>query len=305
MTKSYRFLSLVFIICLSVFVGASLPVVAEGIAFSRNGWIFHIPAVGQSAVKMTLGDSPAMSPDGRKIAYCVNGSSAARAAIAVLNISTKKSALILKPGAIVTDVIWSPVDNQLAFITSTDAGKSQLQTMRSDGSARRKIISDGTSSVGFMFSPTWAADGQSITFHDNEILYRVSLSGSILSTTSTATIAGKKSSISSTDRFVFSPRSAQRLAFTQFVPGSAFSNKVTGEPNTALFIYDLGSKTRTRLTPVDLVAFSPVWSRDGRYLFFCGYRDKQYKEAYPFRIYRIGADGKGLQELGKGEDPSL
>ncbi|HXI24206.1 MAG TPA: hypothetical protein VNG71_10130 [Pyrinomonadaceae bacterium] len=47
------------------------------------------------------------------------------------------------------------------------------------------------------------------------------------------------------------------------------------------------TKARTRLTASDVLALDPVWSRDGRYIYFSGYRDREGRAAYPFKIYRI------------------
>jgi len=62
-------------------------------------------------------------------------------------------------------------------------------------------------------------------------------------------------------------------------------------------------KTRNRLTPVDLLAIDPVWSRDGKFIYFSGYRDREGRVAYPFKIYRIGRDGSGLVQIVSGENP--
>jgi hypothetical protein len=73
--------------------------------------------------------------------------------------------------------------------------------------------------------------------------------------------------------------------------------------NTAIFIYDQRAKTRKRLTPVDLLAMDPVWSRDGNFIYFSGYRDREGRAAYPFKIYRIARDGTGLTQIAAGETP--
>ncbi len=70
------------------------------------------------------------------------------------------------------------------------------------------------------------------------------------------------------------------------------------------FLYDTRTQKRTRLTPPDMLATSPCWSRDGQHLYFSGYRGAHYQERDPWRIYRINRDVTGLTELGKGENPS-
>ena len=104
------------------------------------------------------------------------------------------------------------------------------------------------------------------------------------------------------------PADPQFLAFTMEVEAPPAFSKVFADefPGIcALFLYDDRRKTRTRLTPKDMWASHPCWSRDGRYIYFEGYRQPHYQEAEPFRIYRINRDGRGLQEMTKGRDPSL
>jgi Tol biopolymer transport system component len=47
----------------------------------------------------------------------------------------------------------------------------------------------------------------------------------------------------------------------------------------------------------------PVWSRDGRFIYFAGYHDREGRAAYPFKIYRIARDGSGLIQTSVGETP--
>jgi len=65
------------------------------------------------------------------------------------------------------------------------------------------------------------------------------------------------------------------------------------------------TKTRKRLTLVDLLAIDPVWSRDEKSIYFSGYRDREERVAYPFKIHRSGWDGSGLVQIVSGENPEL
>ena len=53
-----------------------------------------------------------------------------------------------------------------------------------------------------------------------------------------------------------------------------------------------------------MLAVSPCWSRDGNYLYFSGYREPNYREQEPFRIYRINRDSTGLIMLAMGQNPN-
>jgi Tol biopolymer transport system component len=70
------------------------------------------------------------------------------------------------------------------------------------------------------------------------------------------------------------------------------------EPNSALSIHDrwTGKGKNMRITPPDITAFDPVWSMDGKRVYFIGYRDTQASEADLFRIWRVERFGGGLRE---------
>jgi len=76
--------------------------------------------------------------------------------------------------------------------------------------------------------------------------------------------------------------------------GTKKFNQLAAGPNEALFLSDSRTRKRTRLTPPDMLATSPCWSRDGKYLSFSGYREPHYQERRLSRIYRINPDGTGL-----------
>ena len=54
-----------------------------------------------------------------------------------------------------------------------------------------------------------------------------------------------------------------------------------------------------------MLAIEPIWSRDGKYIYFTGYREANYKENFPMRIYRVNYDGTGLIYITKGEEPNV
>ena len=58
-----------------------------------------------------------------------------------------------------------------------------------------------------------------------------------------------------------------------------------------LWIYDLARGTKSRLTFDSSLNYSPVWSRDGRYIVFSSTR----KNGFP-QLYRKAADGEGADE---------
>jgi Tol biopolymer transport system component len=192
---------------------------------------------------------------------------------------------------------WSPSGDLVAFMYQ----QKDLFIVRADGSGRQKIF---VVPGGVYQPPVWAPDGKSLFVADMENLIQVDLTGKQLATTPLAAFTGRKETISSSDRFAPNPRDPELWVFTMGVPGTPKFERTFNEPVNALFLYDRRTGKRIRLSPADMLAMSPCWSRDGNLIYFSGYREPHYRERDPFRIYRINRDGSGLTELGKGEDPS-
>jgi Tol biopolymer transport system component len=278
---------------------------ASGVFYSRGDSIWHLANGSKKPLKLAQGTCPAVSPDSKRVAFCKPANAKNDSTdIFILDIGTGKKSRIMRSPGNALGLCWSPRSDILAFACWTD-GQDQLRVVNTDGSSLRILVGGKQSGNRGVFSPQWSVDGQSIYSHDIFTLFQVDLSGKQVSKKALSEITGKKSSITSADCFVPCPTDSNLLAFTQSVPGTKFAQQAfNGEPNTALFTYNTATKVRKRLTPIDLLATDPVWSKDGKSIYFCGYRDRSYKEQYPFRIYKISATGTGLTELVKGESPS-
>ena len=261
----------------------------EGAVYTWQGWLYYLPGVGQPSRKLAPGRGPALSPDGRLVAYLSDKGPA------VLDLATGQVAVISSERAIRLPLAWSPQGDYLAFVLATERPefRQHLYIMRADGSGQREIVSEK-----FICAPAWAADGQSLFYHDIVNLYQVGITGAILSKRPFTAIGGAADSLTSTDRFVPSPTDPNLAVFSQAVPGSPLFTRVFQEPGTALFAYQVKQGTRQRLTPDNMMATAPVWSRDGRYVYFCGFYDHEHRERERFRLYRVAPDGSGLTATG-------
>ena len=302
-----------------------IPSGPGGIAFWRDDGIYYLSPGSEKPVRLRSGRSPALSPDGKRVVFCAEakqpdakgqaGVEASGPGLILLDLATGKETTILKAEGqeVIRAPVWSPDSDRLAFVARTGL-KGQLGLIQSDGSGRRALFSQGDeNTLGLILGLVWAAEGKSLWFHDLHDLYRVSDAGVLLSKTPLIGIMGKTSPeagiiVSGEERFVPNPAGPQLIAFTKTVKASrayekAFADDLPGI--SALFLYDSRTKTRTRLTPKDMFASHPCWSRDGQYLYFSGYRRPHYKEEEPFRIYRVRRNGQGLLEITRGRDPSL
>jgi Tol biopolymer transport system component len=270
-----------------------------GIVFTQGDWVYYLAPPGNQPRKLVEGRQPALSPDGKKIAYLkVRKGLGGGEGLMVLDLTTGQSLTLLPllPERI-DGPSWSARGDLLAFVYNS----KEINLIRADGSGLQKIFSV----PGGSYQPSqWASNGNSLFVHDFGDFFQIDLAGQELAKTSLITITGRENVVDSGNRFLPHPRDPQLWAFTMAVEGTNKFTKIVTGPNEALFLYDTRTQKRTRLTPPDMLATSPCWSRDGQYLYFSGYREPHYQERDPFRIYRLKPDGSDLTDIGKGENPS-
>jgi Tol biopolymer transport system component len=255
-----------------------------GIALSKGAndpWVYYLAPPGNQPRKLVQGLQPALSPDGKKIAYGQpRKGGGGFFGLMVLDLATGQTATLLPPLPKRTDgPSWSPRGDLLAFIYRV----REIHLIRADGSGRQKIFSMQN---GCYQPPQWASDGKSLFVNDFFNQFQIDLAGQELARTPLSHFTGE-SSVSSGDRFVLNPQAPQLWAFTMEVGRT-----------DALFLFDTRTQKRTRLTPADIIASHPCWSRDGQHLYFIGSRGPLYQEReYPAHFYRINRDGTGLIQL--------
>lgn len=281
--------------------------VSEALVFGDRQWVYYLAPGSSNSRRLAKGSFPALSPDRQLVAYCapINtaGSAPASGALMLFDLANAKAVTLFRAGAWCAHPRWRPDGERISFTLALSSGKRELHIIARDGAEDQKLFTGGEQGVDDIFNPSWAAGGQSLYFQDMSSLVQVSTSGQIVEKTPLATLVGEIDTVTSADWFVSSPNNPTLFAYTRSVPGTRLFERTFGEPNTALFTYDLRTKTRKRLTPVDLLAVDPVWSRDGRFIYFAGYRDRDGRAAYPFKVFRIASDGTGLIQIAVGETP--
>jgi len=263
-----------------------------GIALSKGNWVYYLAPSGNQPRKLVQGLQPALSPDGKKLVYGLERKDLGGCfGLMVLDLATGQTATLLPPLPKRTDdPAWSPRGDLLAFIYNRE-----INIIRPDGSGRQKIF---TMPSQWNLTPQWASDGKSLFISDLFHLFQIDLAGQELAKTPLTTFTGGEIAVSSADLFLLNPQTPQLWAFTGEVEGTS------GHTNP-LFLFDTRTQKRTRLTPADMSAYRPCWSRDGQYLYFLGSRGPRYsRREYPAQFYRLNRDGTGLTELGKGQKSS-
>ena len=298
------------IIISAVLAGSSAFAQEAPLLFSRSGGVIYlIPKKGLPPLEIARGLQPDMGPDGYSMVYLTEGEATGGSEASMIwikNTRTGSVRSVLKAVGRVMDPSWSPDGSHIAFLMFDENYSWSLHVVRPDGSGFRRIAGHAPGGNGpFLSGPAvWWPDGKSLLTHDIQFLYRYDLEGREIERTPLERFTGKKDSSTSTDRFIPHPVRADLMAFTMSVPGTPLFEKAFNEPNQALFVIDLKTDVKKRLTPEDMLATDIHWSKSGDLIFFSGYRDADINEEYPFKIYTVDIGTGEIEEICPGEQPS-
>lgn len=123
-------------------------------------WIQNLKG-GKSVIRMpgSYISSPAISPEGRRIAFSGREAEAVDSDLFVAQLDGSERRNITRHPGIDTSPSWSPTGQQIAFI-SDRSGSPQLWVIDADGSNLQRLVSEG----GHCDSPNWSPDGRFITY---------------------------------------------------------------------------------------------------------------------------------------------
>ncbi|HVD60721.1 MAG TPA: BTAD domain-containing putative transcriptional regulator [Gemmatimonadaceae bacterium] len=225
---------------------------------------------------------PAISPNGRLVAYAKGNSSQFRIFVqrigggAAWALTPDSSEIQLMPR-------WSPDNDEILFLAKNSAYASP-----SLGGTPR-LIANGTEGEGMVRSAAWSPSGDSIAFVRRDSLFAKPADGA------GARFVGKAYQLHSC---VWSPNgkwiacvSGNVLAFT---PGPLFGN----EAPSAIVLFPAAGGNGVDLTGNAYEHKSPAWSADGNFLWMVSNRDGVPGEAYAIRIASDGASDRKLTRLG-------
>jgi dipeptidyl aminopeptidase/acylaminoacyl peptidase len=250
--------------------------------------------------KLGRGGQPALSPGARQAVWLEHGDNPARAQITLYDLGAGRPSLLAKPGGYLGCPRFAPDGDAVLFTRRTEAGVSELWTVRPGGQPKRLAQAGGPFGDDF-FEPTYAPDGH-ILYQDMAHLYRLAPDGTVVSRRPLADFAqGGQGAFTSADRFTARPGTGA-LAFSRPVAGTALFRKKVPDLSSALFLQDPQTGRISQLTPERFTAFAPAWTPDGSALVFAGYTDQQAGAAWPFRLWLV-RPGEAPVDLGPGEDP--
>ncbi len=154
------------------------------------------------------------------------------------------------PGVADRHAVWSPDGTKIAWFNDK-GGEYGLIVADQDGANPRRIEIPDPS---FFFVPSWSPDGTRLAFTDTD--YRVLV----------VELASGKVTHIDTDRYAHPERSMNPV----WSPDSgwiAYARRLDNQLR-AVFVYNVRSGERHRLTDGMADAVSPVWDASGKYLYF-------------------------------------
>ena len=108
----------------------------------------------------TLASTPAISPDGEKIAFSLR-TPRGDTDLFISNLDGSDRRNITNNPAIDSTPSWSPSGRQIAFVSDRGGSAGQIYICDADGANIRRLVKEG----GDADSPVWSPDGQWLAFH--------------------------------------------------------------------------------------------------------------------------------------------
>ena len=225
---------------------------------------------------------PAISPDGKLVAYSAGNS--ARMRIYIRPASGGRTLAVSDDStSLETFAQWSPDGNSLMFLSR--GGVSMSSAL---GGASRTVVPPVAGAP--VLSATWSPDGKQVAFVRRESLYVSGIDGA--GTKLLASMHDPHSCTWSPASIVIACVSGNSLSV---IPGTTFGNIA---PNALVLV---GTADGAVTQVVEPAAFnqSPVWSSDGRRLYFVSNRDGP-RDVYSLHISSSGHADPALARVTTG-----
>jgi eukaryotic-like serine/threonine-protein kinase len=223
---------------------------------------------------------PSLSPDGRSVAFVSNRDGHYNIYVALVNGGSLVQ--ITNDPNLKSHPAWSPDGTTIAYARLNDSGIWNVWDVPALGGAPRRLILNAA-------DPAWSPDSRSLAYANmaDNALWICGASGEN---------AHQVEGTAEREWFDTEPRfspDGRKIAF------AARNND--GGPYGELAVADLDSAKTRLVTHDNALALSPAWSPDGRFIYFASSRGGT------LNIWKIGADGSGLQQItaGEGDDAEL
>jgi len=219
--------------------------------------------------------SPAWSPDGRRIAFVSRRDGKA---LYVMNADGSGLRIVARVNQLAAPA-WSPDGRRIAFQGGRDRQSLTLYVVNADGSGQRTLARRGN-------APAWSPDGRRIAFVITGKLYVVNADGSGHRTLTPRIGDGAAASLA------WSPDGRKLLVLLEHgsAPLCAICDRVYVLNADGSGLRDLTRKLGMSRGPGAGPASDPVWSPDGRKIAFVRLNTRH-------GVYVINADGSAVRNL--------
>lgn len=251
------------------------------IVFENGGYIYKMDVANKQPVKVNITlssdniyarseikngekylNAASMSPDGERLVVTARGE--------VFNLPADKGVtknITRSPGAHDRNAQWSPDGKSIAYI-SDKTGETELYVQDATGSDPVQLT---TNNDTYIRDFIWSPDSKSIVYTDRK--NRINL----------LNVALKQKTVLLTDP-VSEPRGVS------FSPDNKWLVYTRSESNefNVIYVFNIAEKKETPVTDKWYESYSPVFSKDGKYLIFASARDfnpiygsKEWNHVYP------------------------
>ncbi|MEE4178694.1 MAG: hypothetical protein V2I46_14405 [Bacteroides sp.] len=270
------------------------PVFKERITYVSDGTIHVAGLKDNTYTEVGPGTEPALSFDGRYLAYVNNVGNKQR--IAILDFPNRNTNIIEDVQGTSWNPVWSPTENRFLFSARVDFKGSSYQ-VAIVGHAREEnkyvIAREGVNII----SPSWAPDGESIYAHDTRFLYQFEKTGMLIGH---AVMKEKFGSLHYNESTVVLPSPDGN----RWLIGTGPEEPI-GRPrktSLTLFLFDELDKSTTRISPEELFISDFNWSSDSLGIIFSGKKTQGQRQT---DIYNLSlSDGRFERLVKNATQPS-
>lgn len=285
-------LSFLFLISLLTFYSCKQPeqepVFKERIVYVSGGTIHVAGLKDNTYTEVGPGTEPALSVDGRYLAYVNNVGTKKR--IAILDFPNRNTSIIEDVQGTSWHPVWSPTENRFLFSARVDY-KGIPYRVAIIGHAREEnkyvIAREGVN----ILSPSWAPDGESVYAHDTRFLYQFEKTGMLIGHT---VLNEKFGPLEYNESTVILPSTDGN----RWLIGTG-TEEPAGRPrktSLTLFLYDELSQSINQITPEELFINDFNWSSDNQGVIFSGKKTQGQRQS---DIYLLSLSDKSMTRLVK------
>jgi TolB protein len=248
------------------FVCAALTQAADRqIAFERDNAVWIANLDRGRARRIAAGISPAISPDGKRIAFTTvekSGTTYIRHIAAVDLASGKPTVFKGVPSENASFASWSPDGKRILFTLRTKDVWG-LGVIDADGKEFH-VVKKGATDKVTLYSPCWARDGQSIFCQHMTNIYRLKLDGTVLDRWNIEKTI-PNGDMSGDGRIDVSPDG--KLLLLSIDMAEENNRKDWDGPPPALWTFEITTQKAVRVTQKNLFAWDGCWINDQNVLF--------------------------------------